>query len=388
MVSQPIPVAPGDFKAGREEPEQILDVTEEIRPAQEHVSVVTGVGHHTETATARQTRVNPPVQCLLTVEHGSEKTSLTLPLRSTPVDPPNVYDLETPGTVQGLRIGMRVSATEQGTFQLDADYSGLEVGRALSYARFVDALKNGEGRFTIAAYVNGGAPKHLVSIDLPLPFDQDERERSRQELRFWEALHEVSKETGKRLVCPPEISEEDLRNLNTVLAVVQNGCIVERVRDFTIPPAQEAAENFVRMVEQEGDVLRALALVTEHETYEIFGVGINLGMCTRYIAKARLLTPLDEIRKWVASDPEQRETLFTRWEPADGAQLHMMFPEWPKPSLDRVRNDLKAFEDEYRMETDDFRRAWEAEDQEVRAIEDGDIWFTLSDIERALAKRD
>jgi len=386
MVAQPIPVAPGVFRAEREEPAQVLSLTEKIQPATNRVSVVTEASRPAEAATApRATTAGIPVQCLLAVEYGGEKTSLTLPLRTRPIAP-NVYDLETPGTVRGLNLAMRVSASGQGNLQLQTDYTGLEVGRALSYARFVDALKREEGKFTVSAYV-GGTPLHLVTINLPLPFEEADRERSRQELRFWEAVYEVSRQTDTKLVCPAEITEGDLRSLNVVLGAVRNGWVVEQVKDFTIPPTEETAENILQIVEQEGNVLRALALVTEHETYEIFSVGIDLGRCIRHIAKARLLTPLDEIRGWIASDRAQREALVTRWEPVDGAPLHVLFPEWPKPSLDRVRDDLEAFEDEYGMDTGEFRRAWEAEEPEARAVEDGDIWLTLSDIERALAKR-
>lgn len=126
---------------------------------------------------------------------------------------------------------------------------------------------------------------------------------------------------------------------------------------------------------------------TEHESYEIFGVEIDLGRCIRHIAKVRLRTSLGEIRDWLASDPTQREPLHTSWEPVDEAPLNVLFPEWPKPSLSKVRDDLKAFEDEYGMDTAEFRQAWEDEEPEARAIENGDIWLTLSDIERALTKR-
>jgi hypothetical protein len=108
-----------------------------------------------------------------------------------------------------------------------------------------------QGRFTVSAYV-GPAPLHLVTIELPLSFTDAERERSRQELRFWEAVHEISKATATTLVCPPEIAEEDLRNINVVLAAIRKGWVVERVKDFTIPPTQETVENLVRIVEQEG----------------------------------------------------------------------------------------------------------------------------------------
>jgi hypothetical protein len=388
MVIQPIPIPPGLFKADREELAQILPLTERVRPVTEPASVTTGAGPSVQTANARQARADQiPVQCLLTVEDGDKKVSLTLPMRSVPIDPPNVYDLETPGTVPGIKLALRVSTNKRGALQLQTNYIGLDVDRILSYARFAYALRREQGIFVVSAYV-GPTPLRLATIELPLPFEEADRTRVRQELRFWEAVHEISRETGVKLVCPPEITEDDLRNINVVLSAVRSGWVVERIKDFTIPPTEEMAENLVRVVEQEGDVLRSLALVTENETFDILGVGIDLGKCIRHIAKARLVTPLEEIRQWIASDPERREPLITRWDPVDGVPLHVLFPEWPKPSVERVREDLAAFQDEYGMDTDEFRRAWEAGDPKARAVEDGDIWLTLSNIERALAKRD
>jgi hypothetical protein len=118
------------------------------------------------------------VQCLLVVEDGGEKVSLTLPMRSTPVDPPDTYYLETTGTVRGIRLAMCGAASGQGSLQLETDYTGLNATNALSYARFVTALKRAEGRFTVSAYVNG-TPRHLVTFQLPLPFEDSDRERSR-----------------------------------------------------------------------------------------------------------------------------------------------------------------------------------------------------------------
>jgi uncharacterized protein (DUF433 family) len=338
MVAQPIPVAPGVFQAERQEPARVLNLSERIRSAAERVSVPTGPGMPSPIADIL-------VQCLLTVEAGDEQVSLTLPMRSVPIDPPNIYYLETPGTVRGIKLAMRVSATGQGNLQLQTDYTGLETGRILSYARFANALRREEGKFTVSAYV-GPIPRHLVTIELPLPFTEADRERSRQELRFWEAVHELSKATATKLVCPPEITEEDLRNINVVLVAVRKGWVVERVKDFTIPPAQETAENLVRIVEQEGTVFRALALVTEHESYKVFGAEIDLGTCIRHVAKAQLLTPLNQIHDWIASDPTQRGPLKTKWEPVDGSPLILLFPEWPKPTPDMVRLGSEASEDE------------------------------------------
>jgi len=327
-----------------------------------------------------------PVQCLLTLDDDEEKVSLTLPMRVIAIDPDNVYELETPATVKGIRLVVRVSADKRGALEMQTNYTGLDAGQALSYARFANALRKVQGSFVVSAYVKG-RPLHLATIELPLPFEETDRTRVRDDLRFWEAMHEISKETGTRIVCPPEIKEEEINNINLVLGAVRSGWVVERIQDFTIPPTQETAENMVRVVEEEGDVLRALALVTEHETYDILGVRIDLGKCIRHIAKARLVTPLEEIRRWIASDPERREPLVTRWEPVDEAPLHVLFPEWPKPSIERVRTDLVAFQHEYGMDTEEFRRAWEAGEPQARQVEDGDIWLTLADVERALTRK-
>jgi uncharacterized protein (DUF433 family) len=147
----------------------------------------------------------------------------------------------------------------------------------------------------------------------------------------------VGRETGKKLVCPPEITDSDPYSLNVVLGAVRNGWIVEKVKNFTIPPAEEAGGNLLRSVEEEGAILKSFALLTEHETYEIFGTDINLGRCIRHIARARLLTPLDEIREWLASDSAERGTLTTLWEPVEGAPMTVLFHEWPKPVFEETR---------------------------------------------------
>src|SRR5215212_926617 len=153
MVAQPIPVEPGLFRAEREELAQVLDIAEKIRPVTERVSVPTDAGGPSEPARTRQMKATDtiPVQCLLTVDGGGDRVSLTLPLRSIPIAPPDVYELQTLGTVKGLKVTLRVSATGQGNLELQTNYIGLDASRALSYARFVDALKREDGRFTVSA---------------------------------------------------------------------------------------------------------------------------------------------------------------------------------------------------------------------------------------------
>ncbi len=119
-----------------------------MRPVAENTAVVTGAGPSIETANARRARADQkPVQCLLNVDSGDEKVSLTLPMRSIPIDPPHVYDLETPGTVRGIKLAMRVSISIQGTLEMQTNYTGLDVDKIISYARFANALRRDQGTF-------------------------------------------------------------------------------------------------------------------------------------------------------------------------------------------------------------------------------------------------
>jgi uncharacterized protein (DUF433 family) len=327
MVAQLIPVP--RFQAEHEEPIRVLPLTE-VRPAAGRVSVRTRPGGEGALATVpEETTSDLPVRFLLAVEDGGERVSLSLRMHVTQGDPPTPYYLETPGTVRGLRLAMRFSESGQGDLQLETDYTGLDAAKAYSYARFVAALKRREGIFRVLAYA-GNILRHVATIQLPLPFDESDRERSHQDLRFWEAVREVGRATGTRLVCPPEITDEDLKSLNFVFGAIRNGWIVEEVSSFTIPPTAETAANLLRAVEEEGGVLKSLAMVTEHETREIFGAEIDLGTCIRHVSPARMLTPPDKIRAWLASNPSEREDLTTLWEPADGAPMAVLFPGWPK----------------------------------------------------------
>src|SRR5215210_3665418 len=214
MVAQPIPVS--RFRAEHEEPARVLPITE-VRPAAGRVSVRTGPDGDGDPATVPgATTTVPeaamisdlPLRCLLVVEAGGERVSLTLPMHVMKVDPPAPYYLETSRTVRGLRLVMRFSKSGRGDLQLETDYTGLDATKAYSYARFVAALNRREGRFTVSVYADNG-PRHLVTIQLPLPFDESYRERALQDLPFWEAVREVSRATGTRLVSPPDITDED-----------------------------------------------------------------------------------------------------------------------------------------------------------------------------------
>ena len=340
MVAQPIPVP--RFRAEHEEPARVLPITE-VRPAAGRVSVRTGPDGDGDPATVPEAAMirDLPVRCLLAVEDEAERVSLVLPMRVvSPVDPLAPYYAETPGTVRGFRLAVRVSESGQGALQLETDYTDLDAAEAYSYARFVAALKRPrEGRFTVSAYVDN-IPRQLVTIQLPLPFDELDRQRSLKDLRFWEALREVSRATGTRLFCPPEITDEDLKSLNFVFGAVRNGWILEEVSSFTIPPTVETAANLLRVVEEEGGVLKSFAMVTEHEIREIFGAEIDLGACIRHVSAARMLTPPDEIRAWLASNPSERGDLTTLWEPVNGTPMTVLFPEWPKAVTEEQEQDM------------------------------------------------
>lgn len=87
---------------------------------------------------------------------------------------------------------------------------------------------------------------------------------------------------------------------------------------------------------------------------------------------------------WLASRPEQADSFEVRWAPVDDALFHFFYHEWPKPSPDTVRRNIEAFEDEYGMTSEEFRRAWDHGEARARGIEDGEIWVSFLEAREAL----
>ena len=90
------------------------------------------------------------------------------------------------------------------------------------------------------------------------------------------------------------------------------------------------------------------------------------------------------MEEWLASEHNEDDSFEVRWVPEDIAMVHVFYHEWPKPSPDVARRNIKAFEAEYGMNSDEFRRAWEKGEPRARSIEDGDIWISFLDAQEAL----
>lgn len=315
-----------------------------------------------------------PMRCRLVVEGGGSPVSLDLPLKYDPEAAPT-FRLRTPDDVHGVEFILNARPDGQATFNLDVRYAGLPVGRAISYARFLHALYRGEGTL----YLTRLEPKELKFelLKLPLPLDPVGKNETEDRLRFLEALKEISRATGVGFVYPSEVNNEDLRNLNHVLKAIRGGWVAQRVTDFTTPMGPEGVENVLDITGQEGEVLRALAMTAEWERVNIFDSWVDLGPSIRYVSAARLQTSRAEMERWLASQPEQSNSFEIRWAPEDGALVHVFYQEWPKPSLDVVCRNIEAFEEEYGMSSDEFRRAWDNREPKTRGIEDGDIWISF-----------
>ena len=322
-----------------------------------------------------------PMRSRLTVAGKDGAASVDLPLRIDTGAAPG-FRIETPDSAGGITFVLDARTDGRGTLRYDVRYIGLPLERALSYARFVRALYWEEGTLSLTRLAPTEVRVDLVG--LPLTLDSVGKEEAENRLRLLEALDEVSRMTGTDFVYPTEIDDEDVRNLNHVLKAIHGGWVALHVTDFTTPMGPEGVRNILDVVAEEGEVLRALAMKSEGERAKTFDSWVDLGPSVRYVSGARLATPRSELEEWLASERSEDDSFEVRWTPEDDALVHVFYDEWPKPSLDVARRNIEAFEEEYGMTSEDFRRAWESGEPEVRAIEDGDIWISFLGAREAL----
>jgi hypothetical protein len=322
-----------------------------------------------------------PVRCRLTVEGKGGSVSIDLPLKFEPEAAPD-FRLRTPDGMQGVEFVLNARPGGQATLSINVRYAGQPVGRALSYARFLYALY-GEGG---TLYLTRLEPEELrlKLLELPLPLDPNRKVETEGMLRFLEALDEISRTTDTEVLYPSQVEDEDLSNVNHVLKAIRSGWVALHVTDFTTPLGPDGVKNVLDLVAQEGEVARAFAMTSQGELYKIFDSWVNLGPSTRYVSAARLQSSRTEMEEWLASERGEDDSFEVRWTPEDGALIHVFYQEWPKPSLDMVRRNLEAFETEYGMSSDEFRRAWDNEEPRARDIEDGDIWLSFLEAREAL----
>ena len=322
-----------------------------------------------------------PVRCRLTVEGESSSISLDLPLKFDLEAAPG-FRLHTLEDSPGVEFALDALPDGQANINFYVRYAGLPVGRALSYARFLRALYGKEGML----YLTRLEPEELrlELLELPLPLGPVKKDEAESMLRFLEALDEIGRASGTELVYPAEIEDEDLSNVNHVLKAIRSGWVALRVTDFTTPLGPEGVKNVLDLVVQEGEVARAFAMTSQGELYKVFDTWVDLGPSTRYVSAARLQSSRTEMEEWLASEHNEDDSFEVRWVPEDNAMVHVFYHEWPKPSPDVARRNIEAFEAEYGMSSDEFRRAWEKGEPRARSIEDGDIWISFLDAQEAL----
>jgi hypothetical protein len=325
--------------------------------------------------------LGPPMPCRLTVEGPEERVWIDLLLQAFPSETA-LPRLRTPEGVHNVAFDLTMDPDGRANLSLNVEFVGLPVEAALRFARFLRALYRGRG--VVWLHRLESDDEGLELFDLPLPLNPAGADDVENRVRFLEVLNEIGRETGAGFVYPSEVTDEDLRILGRVLEVVRKGWVVDKMIDFSLPMGPEALKNTLEVVKEEGNVLKAMALTSEYERVEIFGVWLDLGPNARYIFAARLVTSLDDMERWLSSKSTPDASFDTRWVPVDDAPLHAFYYEWPKPSPERLRRDLEAFEEEYGMTTDEFRMAWERGDRRVRILEDADVWASLADAERAM----
>ena len=313
----------------------------------------------------------------LIVETGRRSTSVELPLRA---DFRGIagYRIETADDVESLRFELDDNGEGRVTVNINVRYTGLQIDKALTYARFMSALYSEQGTLSVGR--GGPDGEKIPLLELPLPLEQAAREDAEQTLRFAEVLDEIGSMAGTQFVYPSETGDEDLKNLNHVLAAIRGGWVALPVKEFTTPMDADGVRNILNLITEEGG-LRSLAMTSEGERFKVFDTWIDLGPSIRYVSGVQLVTPRSELENWLAEDPERGDSFDIRWAPVDEARVQVFYQEWPKPSPGARREDLQAFEDEYSISSEEFRRAWRAGEQWAQELEGGDVWLTLLDAE-------
>lgn len=381
MVSSMLKVGPENFnvlgKTPEDEEHPVLGEDFPIRaPMHLESALPADLARQVVEETVLLTSLTRAAPSKLTVEDGVKSTSVELTLR-VELRGADGFRIETADSTQDMEFVLDIGTEGQATLNLDVRYTGLPVEKALTYARFMNALHSDQGALSVVR----GDPveKKIPLLELPLPLDSAAKEDARQTLRFAEVLEEVGRMTGTEFVYPAEIDEQDLKNLNHVLAVVRGGWVALPVKDFTTPMGADGVQNVLDMVGEEGDVLKAFAMTSEGEMVKILDAWVDLGPSIRYVSGARLITSRSELERWLSEENKPEDSFAVQWAPVDEARVHVFYQEWPKPSSGARREDLQAFEDEYGISSEEFRRARRAGEQWAQELEGGDVWLTLLD---------
>ena len=329
--------------------------------------------------------VTRPVRCRLAAEHKGKSVSLELPLRMDP-EVSSGFRLITPDNRE-IEFVLGVHHDRRLTIRLYVRYGGLPVDKALSYARFVQALLGSEGTLYLDRLELD--EERIELVPLPLPIDPATKDDADNRVHFLQALSEIERATGAEFLYPAveEVGEDDLENINYVLEAIRVGWITVPIVDFTTPTNSEGVRNFLEVTAQEeGGAIKQFAMTTEGEQFPIFDVQVNLGPSVHFVSAARLDTPRSDMESWLATNPGPDDSFNVRWVPTEDDLYHIIYQELPKPSLIATREDIRAFEEDTGRSSAEFRRAWEDGEAWARELEYDEVWLTLLDAEHHLER--
>lgn len=329
------------------------------------------MGRNGKDRASRPSLLSRPVRHRLTVS-GPNHASLEVPLQADESRNPDLW-VQTPEDVEGFEFRLFIDhATKEANLKVRIEYVGLQVEKALRYARFLYALHSAKGKLTFTML----EPRQQKFDVAELPLFEDDSTKAKLEvtLKYLEDLVAISEATGADLIYPSQLDAEDVRDARRVAEIVRTGWVTEHVKALRLTPTPEGVRNLP--LEEEGAVA-VIAVESERTDVQLLGVNLRLGPSVHWIERTCLETPLVRIREWLASGPEPGDHIDVRFVPVDGSPMHIFFREWPKPSLERVHRNLRAFEEKYGMMSNKFAPAWRKGKQSVQHIQDGDIWMSL-----------
>jgi len=261
-------------------------------------------------------------------------------------------------------------------------YIGKPLADALASARFFDVLVGAPGRLAFQPHLPGGeaAGERLDIGDLPLPVPDQKRTAHRDRLELLEALQEILLATGVEVRYPEDSEDEDdgLDALNFVLKAIRGGWVASSVDGFTTRLGPAEVRALLEELARDGEVGRAFLFDLPEESYDVFGVRVNLGPSRRYVAAATLATGREEMEAWLGDRPGDGARLDLLWQPASGAPMHVFFEDWPKKTLGSIERELREFETVYGVGTERFRQGRERGEAWIREVQDAPRWASLA----------
>ncbi len=297
--------------------------------------------------------------------------------------------LWTPEDPRGFRLRLYVEEGDQASrahLNVGLEPAGLPVAEAYANARFLYALHAGSGRLVFTML----EPRRDSVVVAELPLIKDDPEALAQleaQLRFLDDLVAVDEATGAGLVYPREPARaEDVRGARRAAEAVRKGWISEPVENVRLVPTAEGAR---ALPLDEGGPEAVLTLTIEDAGpwERLLGRELDLGPRVHWIERARLAPgEAERLRGWLAEGPEPAEGIEVVLAPDGDSPMHVFFAEWPKPSLERVRREIEAFEERYGMRSDEFGAAWKAGREVAWRVEDGEAWMSLLRAREALER--